>query len=82
MDSIPDVVGVIVIEHETGAGLAEVGRVQVPVGVNMTVFWQQTRATGVPTSLSPTVAVQDVDCPNDIIDGLQATVVLVDRLCT
>jgi hypothetical protein len=70
-------VGVILTEHVADAPVP--ASVQVPPGVKVTV---PVGVDVVPAAVSVTVAVHDVACPMNTVDGVHATVVVVVRRLT
>jgi sorbitol-specific phosphotransferase system component IIBC len=75
--SVPVAVGVMVTEQVAEAVVP--ARVHVPPGVNVTV---PVGVDVVPVAVSVTVAVHDVACPTNTVDGVHATVVVVVRRLT
>ncbi len=74
---VPDVVAVILAEHDATRPVPL--SVHDPLGVNATV---PAGVDAVPTSVSVTVAVQDVAWPMTTVAGVQLRVVDVARLLT
>jgi hypothetical protein len=74
---VPETVGVVLTEHVADAPVP--ARVQVPPGVKVTV---PVGVIAVPVDVSATVAVHDVACPMNTVDGVHATVVVVARTVT
>ena len=73
----PGAVGVMLTEQVADAPVP--ANVQVPPGVNVTV---PVGVLVVPVAVSVTVAVHDVACPTNTVDGVHTTVVVVVRLLT
>lgn len=69
---LPVAVGVMLTEHVAEAPVP--ASVHDPLGVNVTV---PDGVLGVPVAVSVTVAVHDVACPTNTVDGVHATVVVV-----
>ena len=69
---VPVAAGVILTEHVAEAVVP--ASVHVPLGVNVTV---PVGVVAPDVDVSVTVAVQDVACPTNTVDGLHATVVVV-----